>query len=223
MDRGKSAETHSSPFVKLDSRGNVLHDAGSSHPELCDNLHGWDGTGVGGRLEGWGTGLVHDALWGRPTQYCGAVIFKLKIKNKLKKENRCLFLNSIKEKFRKVPQGVARMTLQSRHNIFRAKFSPLSVRSPSSQPWAAAERLPLKSWTPTRCRLPGLVCYFRCALSDRHPRQHGMRVHSITACSTAWRCQHLFVDLPVGGPLCHFQFGVIMNNCALNIWVCFFQ
>ena len=43
MNRGKSTEMHSSLFVKLDSRGNVLFDAGSSNPELCDNLERWDG------------------------------------------------------------------------------------------------------------------------------------------------------------------------------------
>ena len=48
-------------------------------------------------------------------------------------------------------------------------------------------------------------------------------VRLIATCSAAWRCPHLFVNSPVGGPLCYFQFGVIMNNCALNIWVCFFH
>ena len=56
MNRGKSTEMHSSLFVKLDSRGNVLFDAGSSNPELCDNMDGWDGMGVGGRLETVGAG-----------------------------------------------------------------------------------------------------------------------------------------------------------------------
>ena len=56
MNRGKSTEMHSSLFVKLDSRGNVLFDAGSSNPELCDNMDGWDGMGVGGRLETAGAG-----------------------------------------------------------------------------------------------------------------------------------------------------------------------
>ena len=35
--------------------GNLLYDAGSSNPVLCDNLEGWMGWEVGGRFQREGT------------------------------------------------------------------------------------------------------------------------------------------------------------------------
>ena len=44
---------------------------------LCDNLGGWDGVEVGGRLKMEGTciylWLIHVDLWQKPTQYCNAI------------------------------------------------------------------------------------------------------------------------------------------------------
>ena len=42
-------ETCTLPYVKYIGRGNLLCDARSSNPMLCDKLEGWDG--VGGRLK----------------------------------------------------------------------------------------------------------------------------------------------------------------------------
>ena len=51
---------------------------------LCDNLEGWDVAGVGGgRFKRDGTyvyrWLIHAITWQKPTQYCKAIILKLKI------------------------------------------------------------------------------------------------------------------------------------------------
>ena len=43
-----SMETYTSPYVKQLASGSLLQDAGSSNPELCGNLEGWDGE-KGGR------------------------------------------------------------------------------------------------------------------------------------------------------------------------------
>ena len=52
---------------------------------LCDNLEGWDGV-RGGRFKGEGTyaylGLIHAAVWQKPTQHYKAIILQLKIKFK---------------------------------------------------------------------------------------------------------------------------------------------
>ena len=49
--------------------------------EPCDSLEGWE---IGGRLKRKGTHvylwLIHVEIWQRPTQYCKAIIFQLKIK-----------------------------------------------------------------------------------------------------------------------------------------------
>ena len=66
-----------------------------SNGVICDNLDGWDGEGSGGgRFKREGTyvylWLIHVDAWKKPTQFCKAVIFQLKIntliKNKDKKE-----------------------------------------------------------------------------------------------------------------------------------------
>ena len=47
---------------------------------LCDNLVGWE---VGGKFKRKGTcvylWLIHVDVWQKPTQYCQAIIFQLKI------------------------------------------------------------------------------------------------------------------------------------------------
>ena len=54
---------------------------------LCNNLDGWEGVGVGGRLKREGTyvylWLIHVVLRQKPTQYCKATTFQLKIKFKI--------------------------------------------------------------------------------------------------------------------------------------------
>ena len=40
-------ETYALSYIKQTASGNLLYDAGSSYPVLCDNLEGWDGVGVG--------------------------------------------------------------------------------------------------------------------------------------------------------------------------------
>ena len=46
-DRLRIAQKHINYHSKIAS-GNLLHDTGSSNPELCENLEGWDGVGGGG-------------------------------------------------------------------------------------------------------------------------------------------------------------------------------
>ena len=38
-------ETYALPYVKQITSENLLYDAGSSNPVLCNNLEGWDGVG----------------------------------------------------------------------------------------------------------------------------------------------------------------------------------
>ena len=38
-------------ICKVDSRGDSLYDAGSSNLVLCDTLEGWDGVGVGRKVQ----------------------------------------------------------------------------------------------------------------------------------------------------------------------------
>ena len=64
-----------------------MHEAGHSKLVLCDNLAGGMGWEEAGRLKREGTyvylGLIHVDIWQKPTQYCKAIIFQLKInKNK---------------------------------------------------------------------------------------------------------------------------------------------
>ena len=51
---------------------------------LCDNLEGWDGWEVGGRLKREGTcvypWLIHVVAQQKPIQHCKAIILQLKIK-----------------------------------------------------------------------------------------------------------------------------------------------
>ena len=44
-------------ICKMIAGGNLLHDAGSSHPGLCGHLEGRVGWEVGGRFGGWGRGI----------------------------------------------------------------------------------------------------------------------------------------------------------------------
>ena len=50
---------------------------------LCNNLDGWEEVGAGGRLKREGTyvylWLIHIVLRQKPTQYCKATTFQLKI------------------------------------------------------------------------------------------------------------------------------------------------
>ena len=69
--------------------GNLLYDAGSSNPVLCDNLETLHGM-RGGRKFKTGElcvylGLIHVDVWQKLTQYCKAIILQLKnkIKNRL--------------------------------------------------------------------------------------------------------------------------------------------
>ena len=60
---------------------------------LCDNLEGWEGVGGGGMFKGEGTHLylllIHVDVWQKPTQYCKANIFRLKIYLKKGREGNC--------------------------------------------------------------------------------------------------------------------------------------
>ena len=48
-DGERSVETRTRPYVKQMAGGNLLREAGSSNPGLCDNrLVGWGGRGQGG-------------------------------------------------------------------------------------------------------------------------------------------------------------------------------
>ena len=70
--------------------GNLLYDAGSSNPVLCDNLETLHGMRGGRKFK---TGelcvylwLIHVDVWQKLTQYCKAII--LQLKNKIKKQTR---------------------------------------------------------------------------------------------------------------------------------------
>ena len=49
---------------------------------LCDNLEGWDGVGVGGRLRREGTHvylwLIHVDMWQKPAKHCKAIVLQLR-------------------------------------------------------------------------------------------------------------------------------------------------
>ena len=70
------SERGSPPYIILKNKlqMDLLYDAGSPKPELCDNLEGWDGEEVGGRFKREGTHvylwLIHVDIWQKPTQYC---------------------------------------------------------------------------------------------------------------------------------------------------------
>ena len=49
-----SIETHILPYIKQIASGNLLCDAESSNPVLCDNLEGLDGVGGGREVQGRG-------------------------------------------------------------------------------------------------------------------------------------------------------------------------
>ena len=69
----------------------MLYDSGSSNPMLCDDLEGWgeEGCEVGGRFEREGAysclWLIHVDIWQKPTQYCKAILFQLKVNTFFKK------------------------------------------------------------------------------------------------------------------------------------------
>ena len=78
MNRETSPGTYTSPYVKWRACGNLLHDAGSPNPVLCDSLEHWDGVGWGGmgqegggRFKTEGTyvhlWLIHVDVWQKPT------------------------------------------------------------------------------------------------------------------------------------------------------------
>ena len=54
MTRENSPETHTLPYIKQIASGNLLYDAESSNPVLCDNLEGLDGVGGGREVQGRG-------------------------------------------------------------------------------------------------------------------------------------------------------------------------
>ena len=70
-------------YVKLHGQWEFVEDTGSSNGMLCDNLEGWHGVGGGGKVQEGGTyvflKLIHVNVWQKPTQYCKAIIFQLKI------------------------------------------------------------------------------------------------------------------------------------------------
>ena len=53
---------------------------------LGDNLEGWDGVGGRREVQEGGTCVylcpIHADVWQKPTQYCKAIIFRLKIKRR---------------------------------------------------------------------------------------------------------------------------------------------
>ena len=57
MNGLSSLETYTLPYIKQIASGNLLYEAGSSNPVLCDNLEGWDS--VGGRKEVQKGGDIH--------------------------------------------------------------------------------------------------------------------------------------------------------------------
>ena len=64
--------------MKYIPNGNLLYDAGSSNPVLCDSLEGWDGV-EGGRedQEGGDIGIpmvIHVDVGQKATQHCKAII-----------------------------------------------------------------------------------------------------------------------------------------------------
>ena len=85
MNSESIIETYILPYVKEIAGGSLLYDSGSSNPMLCDDLEGWgeEGCEVGGRFEREGAysclWLIHVDIWQKPTQYCKAIIFQLKI------------------------------------------------------------------------------------------------------------------------------------------------
>ena len=78
-----SSETYTLLYVKLHGQWEFVEDTGSSNGMLCDNLEGWHGVGGGGKVQEGGTyvflKLIHVNVWQKPTQYCKAIIFQLKI------------------------------------------------------------------------------------------------------------------------------------------------
>ena len=76
MDGESSMETYTLPYVKQITSGNFPYDAGSSKPEICDNLEGWDEEGGGFKREGTYVYLwpIHVDVWQKPTQYCKVII-----------------------------------------------------------------------------------------------------------------------------------------------------
>ena len=59
-----------------------MYDGGNPKPVLCDNLEGWDGVGVGGRLRREGTHvylwLIHVDMWQKPAKHCKAIVLQLR-------------------------------------------------------------------------------------------------------------------------------------------------
>ena len=79
-------------MCKIASR-NLLYDAGSSKPVLCDDLDGWNGEMGGSRGTYVYLWLIHVDVWKKSTQYCKAIILQLKRKKgeKKKRSNNVLF------------------------------------------------------------------------------------------------------------------------------------
>ena len=74
--------------IEGNSNGNLLYDSGSSNQASVTTQSGGKGLEVGGRFKRERTyvyfWLIHVDVWQKPTQYCKAITFQLKI-NKLKK------------------------------------------------------------------------------------------------------------------------------------------
>ena len=82
----RAAGKHTSPYEKLDSRGNSLCDTGSSNWGSVTTYRGGMGWEVGGRFQREGIyvylWLIHVDVWQKPTQHCKAITLQLKMHNK---------------------------------------------------------------------------------------------------------------------------------------------
>ena len=70
-----STETYTLPYVKQITSGNFPYDAGSSKPEICDNLEGWDEEGGGsGAYELVDMGMpMADSCWWVAENHCNII------------------------------------------------------------------------------------------------------------------------------------------------------
>ena len=63
------------PYVRLPAKGNLLYDPGSSNVGCVTTQR----SGMGREETYTHLWLIHADVWQKPTQYCKAIIFQLKI------------------------------------------------------------------------------------------------------------------------------------------------
>ena len=77
-------DTYALPYVKEMTNRNLLYDAGSLNPVLCDDLEGWDWVRSRRQVqegEDVCVPMADSGIWQKLTEYCKAIILQLKINN----------------------------------------------------------------------------------------------------------------------------------------------